>query len=82
MKNLPPATTEKGGHGSPEMLREFIVGSLSAVAMHAEHGCDYASIGNDHLLQLMLHHSTCGLRAAYETLKDLKELKAREGSNG
>ena len=69
------------GHGGPEMLREFIAETLWAVGVHAAHGCEYAGIGNDGMLQLSIHHMVCCAKAVVATFS-LQELNARERKGG
>jgi hypothetical protein len=79
MKHRMPVSREQlPGHGSPEILREVIAEDLLSVVLHAQHGCDYAALGNDRLLQLSIHHTVCCLRAVIATLNDLKARTARE----
>ncbi len=68
------------GHGSQDMLREFIAEHLGVAQIYVAHAFDCASVGDDFGLACALRKHGLLMNAVHETYRDLAA-KKEEGAH-
>lgn len=67
-------------YGEPDKYREYIAEMLSLAAVEAELGQTYCGLRDDAGLDYSLRKVIAYVRAAHESLKDLKQMKVHRAA--